>query len=94
MAEVSLVKLPADGCHSTSLMISQHWIVSGDGGLVPWGIHQVIAGANVDLILTKNNYWIEHVTFGLVYVIFFLGYFSGEFRALQLIVLLVFGAVD
>ena len=42
------------------------------------------------------EYWIEHVTFGLLYVMLDspLGYYRGEFQALQLIVLAVFGAMD
>ena len=49
-------------------------------------------------ILLEN--WIEHVSFGLLYVMFtfpthsLLGYSTGEFQALQLIVLVAFGAVD
>ena len=38
------------------------------------------------------EYWIEHVTFGLRYVMF--GFSTGKFQALQLIVLEVFGIVD
>ena len=47
----------------------------------------------LDIIL-KNL--IEHVSFGLLYVMFtfLLGYSTGEFQALQLIVLAAFGAVD
>ena len=44
-----------------------------------------------------SEYRPEHVTFGLLCVIFkfgHLGYSAGEFQALQLIVLAVFGAVD
>ena len=42
------------------------------------------------------EYWIEHVSFGLLYVMFtfLLEYSTGEFQALQLIVLVAFGAVD
>ena len=38
------------------------------------------------------EYWIEHVTFALRYVMF--GFSTGEFQALQQIVLAVFGTVD
>ena len=38
------------------------------------------------------EYRIEHVTFGLLYAMF--RYSTGEFQALQLIVLAVFGVVD
>ena len=42
------------------------------------------------------EYWTEHVTFGLLYVMqrFSTRIFTGEFQALQLIVLVMFGAVD
>ena len=42
------------------------------------------------------EYWIVHVTFRLLYVVFtfLLGYSAGEFQALQLIVLATFGAMD
>ena len=43
------------------------------------------------------EYWIENITFGLLYVMFRLstiGYSTGEFQALQLIVLVVFDAVN
>ena len=43
------------------------------------------------------EYWIEHVTFGLFisYSDSLLGYYcTGKFQALQLIALVVFGAVD
>ena len=38
------------------------------------------------------EYWIEHVTFILLYVMFIFS--TGEFQALQLNILVVFGAVD
>ena len=44
----------------------------------------------LDILL---EYWIEHVPFGLLYVML-LGYSTGEFQALQLIVFAAFGAVD
>ena len=42
------------------------------------------------------EYWIEHETFGLLYVTLdsLVGNSTEEFEALQLIVLSVFGAVD
>ena len=42
------------------------------------------------------EYWIEYVSFGLLYVILhsLLGYSTGEFQAFQLIVIAAFGAVD
>ena len=42
------------------------------------------------------DYWIEHVIFGLLYVILhsLVGISTGEFQALQLIVIAAFGAVD
>ena len=42
------------------------------------------------------EYWFEHVTSGLVlsFLGFLLGYSTGEFQALHLIVTVVFGAVD
>ena len=47
----------------------------------------------LDILL---EYWIEHVSFGLLYVMFTFPtrIFSGEFQALQLIVLAAFGVVD
>ena len=48
---------------------------------------------SLDIIL---EYWIEHVVFGLLYAMFafLLGLSTGEFQALQLFVLAVFGTVD
>ena len=42
------------------------------------------------------EYWIEYVSFGLLYVILhsLLGYSTGEFQVFQLIVMAAFGAVD
>ena len=42
------------------------------------------------------EYWIEHVSFGPLYVMFTFPtrIFYGEFRALQLIVFAAFGVVD
>ena len=43
------------------------------------------------------EYWIEHASFGLLYVMFrfFTGiHFTGEYQALQLIDFAVFGVVD
>ena len=47
----------------------------------------------LDILL---EYWIEHVTFGFIYVMFAspTRIFYREFYALQLIVLAAFGAVD
>ena len=47
----------------------------------------------LDILL---EYWIERVTFGLLYVMFTFPtrIFNWEFQALQLIVLVAFGAVD
>ena len=42
----------------------------------------------LDILL---EYWIEHVSFGLLYVMYL---FYREFQALQLIVLVAFGVVD
>ena len=43
-----------------------------------------------------REYWIEHVSFGLLYVMFTFPFaiFYREFHALQLIVLAVIGAMD
>ena len=48
---------------------------------------------SLDILL---EYWIEYVSFGLLYVMFTipLGYSTGGFQALQLIVIAAFGAVD
>ena len=43
------------------------------------------------------EYWIEYITFGLLYVMSRLSisiYSTGEFQALQLIVIAVFGTVN
>ena len=42
------------------------------------------------------EYWIEHATFGLLYAMFIFSkrIFLEEIQALQLIVLVVFGAAD
>ena len=42
------------------------------------------------------EYWIEHINFGLLYVMFrsALRYSTGEFQAFQVIVFVVFGAMD
>ena len=48
----------------------------------------------LDILL---EYWIEHVTFGLLYVKVFTfptEIFRREFEALQLVVLVAFGAMD
>ena len=51
---------------------------------------------DVSALDIRLEYWIERVTFGLLYAILhsLLGCSTGEFQALQLIVLIAFGAVD
>ena len=52
-------------------------------------MHNSLDVSTLDILL---EYWIEHVTFGLLYVM--LKSPTREFQALQLIVRVVFGAVD
>ena len=40
------------------------------------------------------DFWIEHFNFGFLYVILLPGYSTEEFQVMQLIVFVVFGAVD
>ena len=44
---------------------------------------------SIDVSDSRLEYWIEHVSFGLIYVMFtlLLGYSTGEFQALQQIFL-------
>ena len=56
-------------------------------------MHNSLDVSALDILL---EYWNEHVTFGLIYVMFTFpipGYSTGKFQALQLIVLAAFGAV-
>ena len=50
MAEVYLVNLPVDECHSTLLMISQHWFSEWLGAVR----QQAIAWADVDPDLYRH----------------------------------------
>ena len=54
MAEVSVVNLPLDECHSTLLMISQHWVRWWLGAVR----QQAITWANVDRDLCRHIAWL------------------------------------
>ena len=56
-------------------------------------MHNPLMFLAMDILL---EYWIEYVSFGILYARLhsLLEYSTGEFQALQLIVLAAFGAVD
>ena len=56
-------------------------------------MHNSLDASAPDILL---EYWIEHVSFGLPYVMLhsLLGYSTGVFQALQLVVIAAFSAVD